>query len=63
MYEHVAELAASIWWTEKCPKDVGGQFFQNVFTYLLDYMSSHPRRHQVSNNKQLKTFCYTYVSQ
>jgi hypothetical protein len=60
MYEHVGELAASIWWIEKCPKDVGGQFFQNVDTYLLDYMVSHRRTQYLSDNKQLKTFYYTY---
>jgi len=57
MYEHVGEIAASIWWIEKCPKDVDGQFIQNVDTYLLDYMASHPRTQYLSDNKQLKNFC------
>jgi hypothetical protein len=61
VYEHVGELAVSIWWIEKCPKDVGGQFIQNVDTYLLHYMASHTRTQYLSDNKQLKIFCYTYM--
>jgi hypothetical protein len=34
MHKHVWKLAASIWWIEKCPEDVGVQFVQNVDTYL-----------------------------
>jgi hypothetical protein len=34
MHEHVQKFTASIWWIEKCPEDVGVQFFQNADTYL-----------------------------
>jgi len=49
MYEHVGELAVSIWWIEKFTKDVEGQFFQNADTYFLIYIPGN-NTCQIINN-------------